>query len=115
MTFAERDSQRTNDAVYHAVFLSAVPDRPPTGDVLARHAAHLAELDHQGLLALAGPFLDRTGGLFVLRTLTTTEAARIAAEDPMVRGGFQSYRVVAWAQADTSNDYQPDLGRDAGR
>src|ERR1700722_8889759 len=108
MTLADQDSQ---DAVYHLLFLNGLPDRIPTAEVLAHHAAHLADLDHQGKLVLAGPFLGRFGGLVVLRTANLTEARRIADEDPMIRGGFQSYDLVAWAQAAHGNNYQPNLGR----
>jgi hypothetical protein len=114
MTLATRDSDGSHDVVYHVVFLNAVPNTPPTAAVLARHAARLAELDTRGKIVLVGPFLDRTGGMIVLRTASAAEATSIAAEDPMVRGGFQSFRVAAWAQGDRQNNYQPDLaGGDA--
>jgi hypothetical protein len=115
MTLADRDSDGSHDVIYQVVFLSAMPDRPPTVEVLARHAARLADLDAHGKIALVGPFLDRSGGMIVLRTASADEASRIAEEDPMVRGGFQSYRVVAWAQGDTRNSYQPNLAAGEGR
>jgi uncharacterized protein len=111
MTLADRDSPDTHDAVYHLVFLNGLPGRTPTADVLAHHAAHLADLDRQGKLVLAGPFLGRFAGLIVLRTASLSEARRIADEDPMIRAGFQSYDLVAWAQAESGNNYQPNLGR----
>jgi uncharacterized protein YciI len=109
MTLADQDSHEPSDVVYHLLFLSGLPGKAPTTDVLAQHAAHLADLDRQGKLALAGPFIGRFAGLIALRTATAAEAARIADEDPMIRGGFQSYEVVAWAQATSRNNYQPRL------
>lgn len=113
MTLADQDSRDSHDVVYHALFLTGLPGRTPTADVVAQHAAHLAELDREGKLALAGPFLGRFAGLLVLRTASVAETTRIAEEDPMIRGGFQSYEVVPWAQATSRNTYQPNLGQGA--
>jgi uncharacterized protein YciI len=115
MTLAEEVSPGSQDVIYHAVFLNGLPGRTPTADVVGQHAAHLAELDRQGTLVLAGPFLGRFAGLLVLRTASAAEATRIADEDPMIRGGFQSYEVVPWAQAWSRNSYQPNLNPGAGR
>lgn len=115
MTLADQGSDDPRDVVYHLLFLNGLPGKTPTDDVLAHHAAHLAELDRQDRLVLAGPFLGRFGGLIVLRTRTIAEARGIAEEDPMIRGGFQSYDIVAWAQAERRNNYQPNLGRVAQR
>jgi uncharacterized protein YciI len=111
MTPAGQDNDVSQDVVYHLLFLNGVAGRTPTADVLARHAAHLADLDRQGKLVLAGPFLGRFGGLIVLRTASHAEAKRIAHEDPMIRAGVQSYDLLAWAQAERRNNYQPNLGR----
>jgi uncharacterized protein YciI len=110
MTLAEHDSNSSRDVVYHLLQLSLLPNKRPTTDALAQHAAHLKELDQQGTLVLAGPFLGRFGGLIVLRTASIADAKRIADEDPMIRGGFQSYDIIPWAQASGNNNYQPDLG-----
>jgi uncharacterized protein YciI len=115
MTLADPDSHDSRDVVYHVLLLHGLPGTTPTPDALAQHAAHLASLDRQGKLVLAGPFLGRFGGLIVLRTASLTEARRIADEDPMIRGGFESYDLVAWALAESGNNYQPNLERVADR
>jgi uncharacterized protein YciI len=115
MTLADREPTVAHDIVYHALFLTGLPGRMPTADVVAQHATHLAALDREGTLVLAGPFLGRFAGLLVLRTPSVAEATRIADEDPMIRGGFQSYEVVPWAQATRRNDYQPTLLQGATR
>jgi uncharacterized protein YciI len=115
MTRADPYSDDSRDVVYHLLFLNGLPGKTPTAEVLAQHAAHLADLDRQGKLVLAGPFLGRFGGLIVLRTADLAESRRIADEDPMIRGGFQSYDLVAWAQAKSANNYQPNLARVADR
>ena len=115
MTLADQDSDNPKDVVYHLLFLNGRPGKAPTADVLMQHAAHLADLDRQGKLVLAGPFLGRFAGMLVLRTASLPEARRIADEDPMIRGAFQSYDLVAWAQADSGNNYQPNLARVASQ
>ena len=115
MTLADQYSRASRDVVYHSLFLTGLPGRTPTADVVAQHAAHLAQLDRDGKLALAGPFLGRFAGLLVLRTKSVAETIRIAEEDPMIRGGFQSYEVVPWAQATSRNNYQPNLIQGASR
>jgi uncharacterized protein len=98
-----------DDVVYYLLLAHGVPDKAPTASVLAEHGAHLARLDQQGKLALAGPFLDRFGGAIVLRAVSMDEAHRIAEEDPMVRGGFETYELVPWKQATQRNHYLPKL------
>ena len=115
MTLADQVPPDSQDVIYHALFLNGLPGRTPTADVVAQHAAHLAELDREGKLVLAGPFLGRFAGLLVLRTASVAETTRIADEDPMIRGGFQSYEVVPWAQAWSRNNYQPSLSPGASR
>jgi uncharacterized protein YciI len=115
MTLADQDLDDPQGVVYHLLFLNGLPGKTPTADVLRHHAAHLADLDRHGKLVLAGPFLGRFAGLLVLRTASLSEARRIADEDPMIRGGFQSYDLVAWAQADSGNNYQPNLRRVASQ
>jgi uncharacterized protein YciI len=111
MTLADQDSDDSHDVIYHVLLLSGLPGKTPTADVLGHHAAHLAELDGQGKLVLAGPFLGRFGGLLVLRTASPADARSIAEKDPMIRGGFQSYDLIPWTQARSANNYQPNLGR----
>jgi uncharacterized protein YciI len=103
---AENDS---DDAVYYLLLAHGLPGKVPTAELLAEHGAHLARLDQQGKLALAGPFLDRLGGAIVLRTASQEEARRIAESDPMVRGGFETYELVPWKQATQRNHYLPKL------
>jgi uncharacterized protein YciI len=96
------------DHSYQLLFLNVIPGQTLTPEVVGQHAAHLADLDRRGTLVLAGPLLGRFGGLIVLRVDSLDEARRIAEEDPMVRGGFQSYDVVTWLLANQRNNYQPN-------
>jgi uncharacterized protein len=93
--------------VFYALFLSLVPGKTLTPALIGQHAAHLAELDHEGKLVLAGPLLAHFTGLIILRVASLAEATAIAEEDPMIRGGFQSYEIATWLMANRQNHYQP--------
>ena len=97
------------DDVYYLLLARGVPDKVPPGEVFAEHGAHLAKLDREGKLVLAGPFLDRFGGAIVLRAANLDEARSIAEQDPMVRRGFETYELVPWKQATRRNHYLPKL------
>ena len=91
---------QANDDVHYVVFLKGVPDRPLNPAIVELHGQHLAELDRKGQLVLAGPLVERRGGLIVLRVTNTAEARAIAENDPMVRGGYESYELATWPIAD---------------
>jgi hypothetical protein len=78
-----------------------------TPEVVDLHAAHLAQLDLDGKLVLAGPVPERTGGMIVLRVGSVAEAKAIAEEDPLVQGRYQTYEVGAWLMSDRENNYRP--------
>lgn len=70
------------------------------------HRAYLADLLHQGRLALAGPFADGSGALFVYDAPNEQEAANLAANDPFSKAElFQQIVMKPWtplfANADT--------------
>jgi uncharacterized protein len=96
-------------ATYHLIFLNGVPERSLSLEVVNLHAAHLEELDRAGKLVLAGPIPERAGGLIVLRTGSLAEARAIAEEDPMVRGGYQTYELGSWVMSNRQNDYRPNM------
>ena len=64
---------------------SWVPEKPITEQDLGRHRAYFADLTSQGLIVLAGPFLDNaSGGMAVLRVTDLDAAKRIMREDPAI-------------------------------
>jgi hypothetical protein len=58
---------------------------------------------------MAGPLLERAGGLIVLRLGSAAEAMAIAEEDPMVRGAYQTYELGTWLMSNRQNDYRPNV------
>jgi uncharacterized protein YciI len=86
-----------------------VPGKTMSAEVLEAHAAHLAELDRGGRLVLAGVVPERPGGLIVVRVANLADAKAVADEDPLVRGGYQTYELGTWLMSKRQNGYRPDL------
>jgi uncharacterized protein YciI len=102
-------SSGDGQAVLYLLFLSLVPGKTLNPTVIEQHAAHLADLDREGRLVLAGPLPERLGGLIALRVANVAEAKAIAEVDPMIRGGFQTYELATWMMANKQNHYQPNV------
>ena len=100
---------------YYLILLNSVPGRSLSAEVVDLHAAHLAQLDREGKLVLAGPIPERAGGLIVLRVGSVAEAKAIAEEDPLVRGQYQTYEVGAWLMSSRENNYRPNIQPEAGQ
>ena len=72
------------------------------------HGAHIAsdkELEQDGKLLQAGPFLGDDGkpngrGMFILRVNSAEEAHAIAQADPYYKGGFRTYRLQPWRRSE---------------
>jgi uncharacterized protein len=97
---------------YFLIVLKMVPGRTLSPEVLGLHAAHLSELDRSGRLVLAGPVPEHSGGLIALRVASLADAKAVAEEDPLVRGGYQSYELGTWLMSNRHNGYRPDLQQD---
>ncbi len=106
---ADDRSVGRQEAKYYLIFLHSIPERPLSADVVGLHAAHLAELDDSGKLVMAGPLVERAGGLIVLRIGSVAEAIAIAEEDPLVRGAYQTYEVGTWLMSNRQNEYRPAI------
>jgi uncharacterized protein YciI len=97
------------EAKYYLIFLHPIPERPLSREVVDLHATHLAELDDCGKLVMAGPLVERAGGLIVLRTGTAAEAMAIAEEDPLVRGAYQTHELATWLMRNRQNDHRANI------
>lgn len=102
---------QADDVLYYVVFLNGIADRPLNREIVELHGQHLAELDRRRKLVLAGPLVERHGGLIVLRVANVAEARAIAEDDPVVRGGYESYELATWSIANRQNSYRPNLQR----
>ena len=109
MSIADHISEDRREAKYYLIFLNSIPGRPLSPEVVNLHAAHLAALDRNGKLVLAGPVPERAGGLIVLPTASLAEARAIADEDPLVRGAYQTYELGTWLMSNRQNGYRPNI------
>jgi len=109
MSDADHRSDADQDTKYYLIFLHSIPERSLSPQVVDQHAAHLAELDDSGKLVMAGPLVERAGGLIVLRTGSAAEAMAIAEEDPLVRGAYQTYELGTWLMSNRQNAYRPNI------
>jgi len=69
--------------------------------IFHEHIAYQLEIERQGILFAAGPFVDEEGrsqgpGMIVVRAKTVVEAQRIAEADPFHRQGYRTFRIQAW-------------------
>src|ERR1700730_17172212 len=109
MSPADDRSVGHQEAKYYLIFLHSIPERLLTPKMVELRAAHLAELDDSGKLVMAGPLVERAGGLIVLRTGSVAEAIAIAEEDPLGRGAYQTYELGTWLMSNRQNEYRPDI------
>ncbi len=58
---------------------------------------------------MAGPLVERAGGLIVLQIGSVAEAMAIAEEDPLVRGAYQTYELGTWLMSNRQNEYRPAI------
>lgn len=89
----------------YAIMLNQIDGRSTTPDIIARHIAHLRELDDAGTLVLAGPFEDYPGGMVIIRADSLDAAKQIAASDPFVSEGVRTFEVRTWLLATKENGY----------
>jgi uncharacterized protein len=109
MSPADDHAGGRQEAKYYVIFLHSIPERPLSPEVVNLHAAHLAELDDDGKLVMAGPLPELSGGLIVLRIGSVAEAKAIAEEDPLVRGAYQTYELRTWLMSNQQNNYRPNI------
>ena len=105
---ASGDPAGESAARYFLIFLTMVPGRTLSPELLKLHAAHLSALDRSGRLVMAGPLPEVPGGLIVLRVGSIADARAIADDDPLVRGGYQTYVAATWLMSNRRNGYQPE-------
>jgi uncharacterized protein YciI len=65
-------------------------------NVIAAHRAHLDALKHRGVLEASGPFTDKSGGAYLVRTASLEEARAIAFADPVHLTGSSEVTVREW-------------------
>ena len=72
--------------------------RTPNFDpsVIEAHYAFLEGLKRKGLLEMAGPFTDKSGGAYLIRAASLDEARAIAFSDPVHTSKSSIVTVYEW-------------------
>src|SRR4030095_13647963 len=70
--------------------------QPLAKQPLKEHGRYMLDLYRRGLLQLAGPFGDDSGGALVFRAPSEREARAIVAADPAVVDGVFRYELRPW-------------------
>ncbi|MEW6050117.1 MAG: YciI family protein [Candidatus Zixiibacteriota bacterium] len=99
---------------YYMVFLRRGPNwtaerTPEVETISSGHMAHILQMEKDGKLALAGPFLDQKAtdalaGIFILDVETVEEAQALAESDPSVKAGRFSVEIIPWLGPSTLAD-----------
>lgn len=64
--------------------------------VIDAHYAFLDRLRQQGMLELAGPFSDKSGGAYLIRAVSLIDARAVAYSDPVHTSGSSDVTVYEW-------------------
>ncbi|MGC8518291.1 MAG: YciI family protein [Steroidobacteraceae bacterium] len=90
-----RNSATQGVALMH-FFVLALRTPDFDAEVLSPHRAYLEALRIRGLLVAHGPFLDQSGGAYVIRADSLPEAEAVAAADPLSSSGAAELAVWPW-------------------
>lgn len=96
-----RVGQMLNKRLYVGLSKVNMTSPPPPIDVVGEHLKYALELEEQGILFAAGPFVDDEGkmvgdGLFIIRAGSRSQAEEILARDPIHLGNFRTCTVYGW-------------------
>lgn len=77
------------------------PKPSPQIDTILAHLEWALEQERKGVLFAAGPFKNEQNGmqgdgLLIFRAENAEEARRIAAEDPIHKGGYRDFEIYGW-------------------
>ena len=78
-----------------------------TKQVVTEHVENIRRLDGAGKLELCGVFKGWPGmaGMYILKTESREEAEEICKMEPLVAGGYASYKLVTLQIANRENNY----------
>ncbi|MFN3890464.1 MAG: YciI family protein [Beijerinckiaceae bacterium] len=116
MSKGERENgQKLAGRVYYIIFWDPVPGAGDRRAVHPQHIAKVLELEADGRLFAAGPFLGDDGapdgrGMFILRLNSIEEAHAIAQADPYYKAGFRTYRVARWRRGEGAISLRVNVG-----
>ena len=78
-----------------------------TKAVVTEHVENIRKLDDEGKLELCGVFKGYPGmaGMYILKTKDRNEAEEICDAEPLIAGGYATYKLVDLLIANRENNY----------
>lgn len=78
-----------------------------TKKVVTDHVENIRRLDDAGKLEICGVFQGYPGmaGMYILKTESREEAEEICKKEPLIMGGYATYKLVGLQIADRENNY----------
>lgn len=78
-----------------------------TKKVIIEHVENIRKLDEEGKLEICGVFKGYPGmaGMYILKTKSREEAEEICNREPLVTGGYATYKLVTLQIANRENNY----------
>ena len=78
-----------------------------TKKIVIEHVENIRKLDDEGKLEICGVFKGYPGmaGMYILKTNSREEAEEICRMEPLVLGGYVTYKLVTLQIANRENNY----------
>ena len=78
-----------------------------TKKVVEEHVANIRELDDAGKLEICGVFKGYPGmaGMYILKAESREEAKELCDREPLVVGGYATYKLITLQMANRENNY----------
>lgn len=78
-----------------------------TKKVVEEHVANIRELDDAGKLEICGVFKGYPGmaGMYILKAESREEAKELCDREPLVVGGYATYKLIDFLIANWENNY----------
>ena len=78
-----------------------------TKKAIVEHVENIRRLDDEGKLEICGVFKGYPGmaGMYILKTESLQEAEEICQREPLVVGGYATFKLVTLQIADRENNY----------
>lgn len=78
-----------------------------TKKVVEEHVANIRKLDDEGKLEICGVFKGYPGmaGMYILKVDSREEAKALCDSEPLVVGGYATYKLIDFTIANRENNY----------
>lgn len=78
-----------------------------TKQIVTEHVENIRKLDDGGKLEICGVFKGYPGvaGMYILKVESREEAEELCKQEPLVMGGYATYKLVSFQIANKENNY----------